>query len=395
MAKRKKKQERDGTGSQSPTKWYSISDISSEEIFSTGYTSFRNNTSIRTAVHKIADLVSSMSIHLMQNTDNGDIRLKNELAKKIDINPNSLMTRKNFIYNIITTAILDGGGNCVIYPKHDMHGYLTDMVFLDMGKVTYDCTFNDYKIKYAGETFDADEMVHIVVNPKNSNPFIGQGFTKELIELAKSLAQSEATKKSFQKSKWKPSLIILAQGLPDSLSSKEGREKILNQYMDTTEAGQPWILPADSFEVKEVKPLTLKDLALVETLELDKKSVANLFGVPPFFLGVGSFNKDEYNNFIDSVILPWAQNIAQEFTKKLLYSPDCYFRFNGRSLYQYDFQQLAIVGERLVKLGAMNRNEWRDWFALPPKSGLDEIIVLENYLPIDKLGEQKKLKGGE
>ncbi len=393
MAKRKKNQKREEN--QRETKWYSISDISAEEIFCAGYKSFRNNSDIRTAVHKIADLVSSMSIHLMQNTDNGDIRLKNELAKKIDTNPNKLMTRKNFIYNIVTTAILDGGGNCVIYPKYDTNGYLDDLIFFDMGKVTYDCVSSDYKIKYAGQTFDADELIHIVVNPKNNNPFVGQGFTKELVDIAKSLAQSEATKKGFLRSKWKPSLIILAQGLPDSLSNKEGREKILNQYLETSEAGQPWILPADSFEVKEIKPLTLKDLALIETLELDKKSIANLLGVPSFFLGVGDFNKDEYNNFISSIILPWAQNIVQEFTKKLLYSSDLYFKFNPRSLYQYDLQHLAIVGEKLVKLGAMNRNELRDWFGMTPKEGLDEILMLENYLPVDKLAEQKKLKEGK
>ena len=26
--------------------------------------------------------------------------------------------------------------------------------------------------------------------------------------------------------------------------------------------------------------------------------------------------------------------------------------------------------------------------------GLDELVILENYLPIDRIGDQKKLKGG-
>ena len=34
---------------------------------------------------------------------------------------------------------------------------------------------------------------------------------------------------------------------------------------------------------------------------------------------------------------------------------------------------------------------------MPPKDGLDELVILENYLPIDRLGDQKKLynPGGE
>ena len=45
----------------------------------------------------------------------------------------------------------------------------------------------------------------------------------------------------------------------------------------------------------------------------------------------------------------------------------------------------------------MRRNEWRDWIGLSPDESMDELYLLENYLPPDRLGDQKKLlpKGGE
>ena len=32
---------------------------------------------------------------------------------------------------------------------------------------------------------------------------------------------------------------------------------------------------------------------------------------------------------------------------------------------------------------------------MPPDRDMDELLALENYLPQDRLGDQKKLKGGE
>lgn len=116
-----------------------------------------------------------------------------------------------------------------------------------------------------------------------------------------------------------------------------------------------------------------------------------VFRVPPYVVGVGEFNPDAHRNFIDTYIMPKAQIIEQELTKKLLWSPDLYFKLNSRTLYGYNIKDLSTVGQELYVRGIMSGNEVRNWINLPPEKGLDERVILENYIPVGMIGDQKKL----
>jgi HK97 family phage portal protein len=362
-------------------------------LLPSGYISVAKNEEVKKCIHKIADLVSSMTIMLMENGDQGDIRLRNELSKKIDVYPNNFMVRKNFIYKIVSDMITTG--NSVVFPKVS-GGLLENLIIWDINTISFRGDSESYEILLRGiQRFDPDELLHFVLIPDDLFPFKGQGFVPIVKDTISNIVQANTTKTGFLQSKWRPSLIIKVESDAEGMQIKEERDKILNSYIGDTETGEPWIVPASEIDVKEIRPLSLQDLAIQEGLTLDKKSVAAAFGVPAYMLGVGNFNKDEYNNFISSVIMPIAKVIEQELSKKLVFSPKWYFKFNVRSLMQYDLGELTSHVKDMISTGMMNRNEGRNHFDLSPVDGLNEYVVLENYIPVEDVGNQKKLEGGE
>lgn len=393
---KKKKQKMKTRAEPKPVSWFCSPDAF-DTLTCQGYTSLAHNPEILTGVNKITKLIGSMTIHLMQNTSDGDVRVRNELSRKIDINPNSNMTRSSFIQWIVNTMYLYGDGNAVVYPQF-RRGYLRDLKPIPSAMTAFIPEgMWDYKVLINGEEYEPDEILHFVLNPGNYYPWKGQGLQVALKDVANNLKQAAATEKGFMQSKWKPSVIVKVDALTEEFSSPEGRSRLLAEYIDTSEVGEPWMIPAEQFSVEQIKPLSLSDLALSDMVTLDKKTVASILGVPPFVLGVGEFKQEEWNNFIDSTIMPVALMIQQELTKKLLYSPDYYFKFNQRSLYTYSLQETISAGAEMVDRMALRRNEWRDWVGLPPDSEMNELLALENYLPADRLGDQGKLvqNGGE
>lgn len=385
MGKKKKKEERSNSAM--------MCFLKGDEDFPVGYRPLSKCPEVIRCANVIADLTSSMSIMLMENGEKGDIRIKNELSKKIDVSPHPYLDRKNFIFKIVRDMII--GGNSVAYPVYGEGGYLKYLRLLERE----DCYFypdgDSYYLLYKGERIEQDEFLHFVLNPDERYPFRGTGYKDAIIDSVTTLLQANETKKGFMKSKWKPSMILSINSDAEELSDKEERKKILGSYTDSTEVGEPWIIPAGEIDVKTINPLTLNDLAIQESIRLDIKSIARGINVPPFLVGEGDFNEKEYNNFIRTKIMSIAMIIQQQMTSKLIWSPHWYFKMNSKTLMQYDLNQHVEFVREMVNGGMMSRNEGRNEFDYSPvdKPGMDDYNVLENYIPVGKVGEQKKLKG--
>lgn len=362
------------------------------DICCPGYTRLSDCPEIMTACLRIAELIGSMTIYLMSNTDQGDIRIVNELSRRIDIEPNGNMTRSQWMIAIVMNLLLYGKGNSVVVP-HTYEGILQSLEPIAASRVTFNPvgnSYREYRIAIDGRERDPASVMHFTYNPDPYYLWKGRGVTVVLRDIANNLKQAQATENAFMASEWKPSIIVKVDALTEEFSSPEGREKLLESYVKPSRTGEPWLIPAEQFQVEQVRPLSLADLAIKDTVELDKRTVAAVLGVPAFLLGVGDYNQAEWNNFIQTTVKVIVQGIQQEMTRAIITSPKWYLMLNFWSLLDYDLKATSDILLAGADRGYVNGDEWRDRMHMAP-AGLKEYKVLENYIPADMSGQQKKL----
>lgn len=391
--KRRRPQQRDQTGDMNSTfaLWLSNDDISCP-----GYVRLSENPQIQTACLRLAELIAGMTIYLMSNTAEGDVRIKNELSRTIDITPCGTMTRMQWMSAIVMNMLLYGRGNSVVVP-HTYKGIIQSLEPITASRVDFQPvgnSYRDYKIMIDGQPRNPEDVCHFAYNPDPTYLWKGRGVTVTLAQIAKNLKQAEKTKSAFLSSEWKPSVIVKVDSTSAIFKDPEQRANFLDNYIRTTGEGEPWLIPAEQIQVEQVKPLTLADLAIKDTVELDVKTVASVVGVPSYLLGVGDFKRDEWNSFVQTRVKSIAQIIEQELTRALIVSPKWYIQLNYWSLIDYDLKAVSDVLLAGSDRGFVNGDEWRDKMHLPP-AGLKEYKVLENYIPYDMSGNQEKLNGGK
>lgn len=391
--KRRQPQQRDQTGKGNSTfaLW-----LSNDDICCPGYVRLSDNPQIQTACLRMAELIAGMTIYLMENTKEGDVRIVNDLSRAIDISPCGTMTRMQWMTAIVMNLLLFGKGNSVVVP-HTHKGIIQSLEPIAASRVQFQPvgnSYRDYRILIDGQPRVPEDVCHFAYNPDPTYLWKGRGVTVTLSQIAGNLKQAEKTKSAFLSSEWKPSVIIKVDSTSDIFRDPAKRQKFLESYINPSVEGAPWLIPAEQIQVDQVKPLTLADLAIKDTVELDIRTVASVTGVPAYLLGVGEFNRDEWNSFVQTRVKAVAQIIQQELTRALIVSPKWYLQLNYWSLIDYDLKAVSDVLLAGSDRGFVNGDEWRDKMHMAP-AGLKDYKILENYIPYADSGNQSKLNQGD
>ena len=354
-----------------------------------GYHALLEEQNVVTCIDWMAGLIASAPIRLMRNTPDGDVRVHDSLSRQLDIDPMPGMGNRFLLMAwIVRTLLGKGNGNAFVLPE-TIGGHLTGFTPMPDASIMPESD-GWYLVYWQGEVYEPNEVLHFRLWPDVAKPWKGIGVKVQAQNLAQSLMKTAQLKANLSSPDYKPPMAIFVNTDSD-LSDDKKRESFRQRYLEDAKDGKPWILPADLVKMEQVKPLTLADLAIKDNVELDKTAVCSLIGVPGYVLGVGTFNEREYNNIIRTRVIPIVQTLEQEFTSKLLrYRPSDFLRIDRRHLYDYDIEKIAKIDCMLADRGYLNGDEVRVDLHRDP-AGLKERVRLENYIPADMAGDQKKL----
>ena len=354
-----------------------------------GYHRLLDSPEVSSCINRIASIIASSTVYLMHNTDRGDTRIRDGLSRLVDIDPwPGMGNRFTWMHWIVSTLIGDGDGNAFVLP-HVEDGKYAALEPMP-GACAVDVDEPDaYRVLWNGNRYHSSEVLHFKLFADPTNPWKGRGYRVQAMDVAESLAATGALKKHLSSPRYKPPLAVFVNSDND-FADEEKRENFRKKYLSDTGDGKPWIFPADLVKVEQLKPLSLTDLAVKDTVELDKRTVASIFGVPEFWLGVGSYNASAHNSTIRTVIVPICATIEQTLTLGLLENDKRYFKISRRRLYDYDLKTLIDIDCAMADRGYLCGDEVRDDADRDP-AGLTEYKVLENYIPYDMSANQKKL----
>ena len=150
--------------------------LGKDEICCPGYIRLCDSPEIVSACLRIAELIGSMTIYLMSNTDAGDVRIQNELSRLIDITPCQNMTRMQWMTAIVNTLLNTGEGNSVVVP-HTYDGIIKSLEPISSSRVQFMPVVNsyrEYRILIDGKTYKPDDLLHFVYNPDPVYPWRGR-----------------------------------------------------------------------------------------------------------------------------------------------------------------------------------------------------------------------------
>lgn len=357
--------------------------------------SLADNETIFSAISRLANTMSSLSLELYQNYNTIN-EFNNDIATLIE-EPNRYMTSFNFISTLET--LRNTYGNAYSLIEYDESMQPISLYILDNNYVEPFIEKGTRELYY--RVWDGDKFIFVhssnIIHVKYISTTGYKGINP--LSVLKNSINYDKEVKEF-------SINQMQNGLKSNiviqLKSKLNKDA-MDAYTDMLRKFQKnGILFLD--EGKEAKELNSNfiDPKVFEVENITIARVARVFNIPLYKLldGKQSYKNSEQADleYIKDTILPIVRQYEKEFNRKLL-NPilrmnGYKFKFNLSSLKRADMQSRADFYFKGLRSAWFTPNEIRALEDLPPLNGGDKLYVSRDLISIDKIDDLIP-KGGD
>lgn len=344
--------------------------------------------SVKRCVQAISDGMIGLNLRVYDQRDGTKKVASNYFASILMDQPNQYQNKSEWMSFMVAVCELKGNSYSRIirnssYLATELHPLNSDYTtpFIKEGKLKYKTLWNGIQIE-----LDSTDVIHFK-NICDENPYAAKSpITRHAEVFGVNLAARSYTAGVYKNGVLK--FLLKAPGM-----IKEDQRMSVQQSLNDTINGKSGnvVLP-DGISIEKLS-LTLQDAQIVETMQLSREDIAQIFGVPISMIqpsnGRGSLEQ-EWQDFYSSTLMGKAVRYEQELTRKLVAEKDkgsVYFKFQFNSLLRATAQDRAEFYNKGINNGWIKPNEARLLEDLSEYEGGDNLFVNANLIPVDKMND--------
>lgn len=347
-------------------------------------------------INYIASTIAKMPLNLYEKTDQGKVKVDNDLIYLLKNRPNKYTTSVDFIQTLIANMLIYGNGFAKICTRN---GKIHELKILDPQSTELKKTANGWcittTIDNKLETLNYEQVIHL----RDLSLDGVNGISR--IEAIKGKISNRANADNKLNKYMSNGLGVkgvITGDIDDNkakIKLKEGFNKVLQSCQDNI------AVLTNGMTYQDIKNSSLADDEFINNLKLTKADICAIFNINPALLGdseqATNSNLESLKiDFIQS-LTPIINKIELEFKYKLLSREDRLnhsFKFNMSSAMRATDLDRATYLIKMVQGGLLTRNEARELDDRNKIEGGDELLMSLNYVPYSRWEEYLDARKG-
>lgn len=348
-----------------------------------------NSEVIYACVNLIANSISRMPFILFENTDQGKVKSKNDLALILKKRPNKFMTPAAFKKYTVTQMLVYGEAFVWIKTKN---GKITELLPLDSSVTRVEKSNNEY---WVTTTYDNKQEIlkyETVLHFRDTiKDYEGKNAISRVDVAMQKLNIIYKADKMIENLYANGGNVIKGSINTQETLSTESKLKLKQAFTNILNADGNGIAVLDSgmtFSNFSSNSMTLQDQQFIDSQKYNREAVCSIFGVNSAL--IGATENTNYSNltmiqrqFIES-LTPLLVNMEEEMSYKLIssFEQDTYFvKVNTNVAMRDDSTTRASYYKDMINNGIMTRAEVRNLEDLNYIEGTDDLLMSLNYVP--------------